>query len=378
MASADTSANASVNIRAAISEATARAWVGGWLVAVAVLVFAMILVGGATRLTDSGLSITEWALVHGVLPPLNEAEWQAEFARYRLTPEYQLQNKGMSLAGFQFIFWWEWGHRLLGRVIGFAFALPLLAFAVLRMLPKGFGWRLVAMLALGGLQGAIGWWMVSSGLTGDRLDVAAYRLAVHLSMAIGLLALLVWTALDVLAPRTGRSGDVAVAPWAMGFVLLLAVQIVLGAFVAGTDAGFVYNDWPTMGGAWWPQGWGSLEPVWRNFVENKQAIQFNHRIGAYALLALAVVFWAKARGSAAPAVRLAGLAVLLGTLGQAALGITTLLAYGIVTPPHVSGVLIGVAHQGLGAVLFVIAALALRSALPGPARPRPVLVTSQG
>jgi cytochrome c oxidase assembly protein subunit 15 len=350
---------------ASAARPAAQTAVGVWLFCVAGLTLAMILVGGATRLTDSGLSITRWDLVHGVIPPLNPAQWQEEFERYRQIPEYRLQNKGMSLAEFQFIFWWEWAHRLLGRVIGLAFGLPLIVFALMKAIPRGLTPRLAAMFALGGLQGAIGWWMVSSGLTGDRLDVAAYRLATHLSLAFILLSLLVWSALDVFAPKAAGAGERSLVAPAIGFVALLAVQIVLGAFVAGTDAGFVFNDWPTMGGAWLPQGYFDLQPLGRNFTENPVAIQFNHRIGAYVVCLAALGLWLACRTSADKAVRHAGLAVFAATLAQAALGVATLTAYGAWTPPQVAGVLIGVAHQGFGAVLWVAAILTVRAACGG-------------
>ena len=340
--------------------------VGLWLTVVAALIFAIILVGGATRLTDSGLSITEWAPIHGVIPPLTEAHWLAEFERYRQIPEYQIQNAGMSLAQFQFIFWWEWGHRLLGRVIGLAVLVPLVVFAVTRQLRPGLVWPMGGIVLLVGLQGAIGWWMVHSGLSGERLDVAAYRLATHLSMAFLLLALVSWTALDHLAPRTAGGGDAVLRPRAMVLVALVASQVVLGAFVAGTDAGFAHNDFPTIDGAWLPQDYARLDPLWRNWTENTQAIQFNHRIGAYLVALVAVLVWLKARGSADPAVRgLAG-AVLVLVAAQVGLGIATLHMFRHHAPPELSGLLTGVAHQGLGALVFVASVLLVRAC--GPVR----------
>jgi cytochrome c oxidase assembly protein subunit 15 len=344
--------------------ADAERRVGVWLLGVAVLVFAMIIVGGATRLTDSGLSITEWKPLLGAIPPLTHAQWMGEFDKYREIAQYQLKNRGMTLAEFQFIFWWEWAHRQLGRVIGLAFALPLVWFHVTRQLKPGLAPRLVAMLALGGLQGAIGWWMVSSGIGTDRLQVAAYRLAVHLGMAFLLLGLLVWTASDLLGRRRRGAGDAAVAPWSLALCGLVFVQVILGAFVAGTDAGFVYTDWPMMGGAWLPQHYFALSPWPLNLVENLQAIQFNHRIGAYLVCALAALAALRAMASRDQGVRGWGLAALACVLAQAGLGVATLLGFGRWTPPQIEGVLLGIAHQGFGAVLFVTVLLFWRAARP--------------
>jgi heme a synthase len=339
--------------------------VGVWLTIVALMVFAIILVGGATRLTDSGLSITEWKPIHGVIPPLNAADWAAEFDLYRAIPEYQIQNKGMSLAEFQFIYWWEWGHRLLGRLIGLALLVPLVVFWATKQLRPAMGPVLAVIVVLVGVQGAIGWWMVSSGLGGDRLDVAAYRLATHLSMAFLVFCITTWVALDHLAPRV-RAGDRRVAAAAILALLALSVQVVMGAFVAGTDAGFVYNDWPTIGGHWLPQGYAALEPFSRNLVENHEAIQFNHRIGAYvAALAVGWLAWTAWRSGQAHLKRAAGLALGL-TLAQVVLGVATLMGYGIWTPPQIEGVLLGVGHQGLGALVLLSVALTLRLARPLP------------
>lgn len=345
--------------------------VGVWLVCVAVLIFAIILVGGATRLTDSGLSITEWAPIHGVIPPLTHDQWLAEFELYRQIPEYQIQNAGMSLAAFQFIYWWEWGHRLLGRVIGLAVLVPLVVFAATRQLRPGMAWPLGGIVLLVGLQGAIGWWMVHSGLSGERLDVAAYRLATHLSMAFLLLCLVSWVALDHLAPRTVAggnggagvvTGDRRVVPWAIALVAVLASQVVLGAFVAGTDAGFAHNDFPTIDGAWLPQDYARLDPLWRNWVENTQAIQFNHRIGALLAGLVAVAAFVVAWRSPVQAVR--GLAAVMLALvaAQILLGIGTLHMFRYHAPPDIAGVLTGVAHQGLGALVMLSAVLLLRAA----------------
>lgn len=343
--------------------------VGTWLLFIAFLVLCMVIVGGATRLTDSGLSITHWSPIHGAIPPLNAEQWAVEFERYRQIPEYKLQNKGMSLGEFQFIFWWEWAHRLLGRVVGLAFAVPLIVFALLRHLRPAMTPWLIAMFALGGLQGFIGWWMVSSGLSGDRLDVAAYRLATHLSMAILLMSLALWTALDLLTPKQPHQGDVKVAPWAIGFVIFLAFQIVLGAFVAGTDAGLVNNDWPTFAGGLYPKDYAALSPVWRNFVENTSTIQFNHRLGAYGIGIAMILVWLQTRRSSQRDVVVWGHAVAVLVVCQMALGISTLIGFGHWAPPQIEGVLLGIGHQGLGAILFACAMMLMRATLKPKVQP---------
>ncbi len=322
-----------------------------WLLVVALMVIAMILVGGATRMTDSGLSITEWKPIHGAIPPLSAAEWQEEFDKYRQIPEYQLVNKGMSLDDFKVIFWWEWGHRQLGRLIGVAFALPLLGFWVAGMVPRRMKPLLLGLLALGGLQGAIGWWMVASGLV-DRVDVSQYRLAVHLTMAFLILAGLVW-ALELARGRTREPATAAVR-WMAGLILAAVfAQVFLGGLVAGLRAGWAYNTWPLLDGALVPQGLLIQSPWWINLFENPKTVQFDHRLIAYVLLAL-VVFHAvqTARvlpSKALPESRAARRAALLVALvvGQAAIGIAAL-----VTVVPLS---LGLAHQ-LGAVAVLWAA----------------------
>jgi heme a synthase len=335
--------------------------VGIWLFAISFLVLCMVIVGGATRLTDSGLSITEWAPIKGAIPPLTTADWTAEFERYRAIPEYIKQNKGMSLADFQFIYWWEWSHRFLGRFVGLAFGLPLIGFLVTRQIKKGLAPWLGTMFFLGGLQGAIGWWMVSSGLSGDRLDVAAYRLATHLSLAFLLMALTAWTAMDLVRPKRLGLGDAMVFPWAVGFVVLVATQIIMGAFVAGTDAGMVNTDWPTFAGGWFPKDYAALQPFALNLVENRSTIQFNHRIGAYIIALVAGLLWFKARASSDQSVRFWGNLVGVLVVAQVVLGISTLVGYGIWTPPQVRGVLLGIGHQALGAFLFTVTLLLVRA-----------------
>ena len=337
--------------------------VGIWLFCVSCLVLCMVIVGGATRLTDSGLSITQWNPIKGMLPPLGAADWAAEFERYRTIPEYIKQNKGMSLGDFQFIYWWEWSHRFLGRIVGFVFAVPLVIFLLTKQVKKGLAPWLGAMFLLGGLQGAIGWWMVSSGLSGDRLDVAAYRLATHLSMAFTLMALTAWTAMDLVFPKRLGQGDGKLLPWIALFALFVGTQIVMGAFVAGTDAGMVNNDWPTFAGGWFPKDYAALQPFAHNLVENRSTIQFNHRIGAYIIAIMMLFLWLKSRVSADAHVRLWGHVVGTLVVAQVGLGMATLISYGIWTPPHIRGVITGIGHQALGAILFTTSLLWVRAAL---------------
>jgi heme a synthase len=309
----------------------------------------MIVVGGATRLTDSGLSITQWKPVTGAIPPLSAADWQAEFEKYQQIPEYKLQNLGMSLAQFKAIYRWEWGHRLLGRLIGFVVLIPMLVFAARRQIPAWLGKRLLVLLGLGGVQGALGWWMVSSGLGGleARLDVSATRLAVHMGMALTILAIAFWTALDVRQQHAPARETQPLQNLAFGLVAAVWVQAILGAFVAGTDGGFIHNTWPLMDGGFMPNDYAALSPLWRNFLENPAAAQFDHRIGAYLLFAFVgyVAWQARKTGPA----RLHGAAMIVFALVclQIALGIWTLLA---VTP-----VPLGMAHQALGVVVFLSA-----------------------
>lgn len=256
-----------------------------WLAAMLVAIFALILVGGATRLTDSGLSITEWKPINGVVPPLSEAQWQEELELYRQIPEYQLINKGMSLGEFKRIYWWEWTHRFLARGVGVLFAVPFVFFLVTGRIEKRLRFPLLGLLALGGLQGAVGWWMVASGLV-DRVDVSQYRLATHLTLACLIFAAIVWVMRglaphsDDPAPSAGlRRGAGAIT----GFVL---VQIYLGGLVAGLDAGLVSSTWPLMNGALVPPGMLEITPAWRNIFENQLTVQFVHRMGGYLLFVL--------------------------------------------------------------------------------------------
>ena len=308
----------------------ARGAVRIWLMVLFALVVLMIAVGGLTRLTDSGLSITEWAPLSGAVPPLSEADWQAEFDAYRQIPEYQLQNKGMSLAEFKFIYWWEWGHRQLGRFIGLVWALGFFGFLLTRSIPPGWTGRLLGLGALGGLQGAIGWWMVSSGLTGTMLDVASYRLATHLGLAFVILGLIAWYILklgrseaDLLQAR--RAKEQKLYSMSTGLLHITFVQILLGALVAGIDAGRNYTDWPLMAGGILPPDLFALEPWWRNFFEDDGLVQFMHRVWGYLLAIFAVVVWRRSRTSGNTQTRFAFNTVLAMTAVQMLIGIVTVM-----------------------------------------------------
>lgn len=319
-----------------------RRLVAFWLFAMAALVALMVIVGGATRLTDSGLSIVEWRPVTGAIPPLSEAGWQAEFENYKTIPEYEEVNWGMSLSAFKEIYWWEWGHRFLGRLIGIAFLLPLMFFAATRRIDTRLGAKLGGLFLLGGLQGAVGWWMVSSGLT-ERVDVSQYRLAAHLALALLLFAALLWTALDLLsAPRPRPS---ALAAFAVALVGGVYLQMILGAFVAGLRAGRTFNTWPLMDGKFFPDGYFVGAPGLNDLFETAAAAQFNHRIGAYALAAAAIWFFLSARRSD---LKIRAHILLAAVMLQIALGVWTVIA---ATP-----IALGLAHQA-GALIVFAAAL---------------------
>lgn len=349
---------------ASVSDTDAQLAVRLWLAVMVALVFAMIVVGGATRLTDSGLSITEWKPILGAIPPLSAADWQEAFEKYRQIPEYQLQNKGMSLEAFKFIFWWEWAHRFLGRLIGLAFAVPFVWFWATGRLRRAQILGFVTLFVLGGLQGFAGWYMVQSGLV-DRVDVSQYRLALHLTLAMVIFAGLVWALLQAGrggATRTpalrapgGVAGQVVPAAWFRSaliapalIIAALFLQIVLGALVAGMKAGLVYNTWPTMNGAWVPEGLFQMAPWYINAFENATLVQFNHRVMAYVLTALVV--WQVIRvmrHGASPLERSSAIALALAVAVQATMGIWTLLA-------HVP-LWLGLVHQGGAAVVLGVA-----------------------
>ncbi len=267
-----------------------------WLFGVAILVFIMVVVGGITRLTESGLSITEWKPVTGAIPPLNEADWIAEFEKYKQIPEYLEINgpAGMSLADFKFIYFWEWIHRQLGRLIGLAFALPLLWFAVKRAIPSGYGWRLVALLALGGLQGTIGWWMVSSGLS-ERTDVSHFRLAVHLLTALFILGGLIWTALDLRQLARGNAEPAKLTSFAAVTLFVLLIQLLFGAYTAGLNAGYISNTWPLMNDYFVPGGIDWTFGAWAALNNDPYLIHFIHRWWAWIVVGFLVVLSRKVR-----------------------------------------------------------------------------------
>ncbi|ASP21831.1 heme A synthase [Antarctobacter heliothermus] len=349
----------------------ARGAVRLWLMLLFALVVVMIAVGGLTRLTDSGLSITEWRPVTGALPPMNAESWAAEFEKYKQIPEYQLQNAGMTLSEFQFIYWWEWGHRQLGRVIGLVWAVGFFGFLAARAIPPGWTGRLLGLGVLGGLQGAIGWWMVSSGLGGDRLDVASYRLATHLGLAFVILGFIVWyvyrlTYEERALMQARRSAEPKLFSMSTGLLHFSFLQILLGALVAGIDAGRSYNDWPMMGGEIFPSNALDLEPLWRNFFENAGMVQFIHRFAGYLLLIFGIVVWRRARRSPNGDTRFRFNAVLAALLLQVALGIVTV----VYSAPWQIAIL----HQ-LGAVALWALILRARFAARYPA-PQSVRGTS--
>jgi cytochrome c oxidase assembly protein subunit 15 len=324
--------------------------VAAWLFVIAALVAVMIIIGGATRLTDSGLSIVEWRPISGALPPLSEADWQSELQKYRSTTEYQVQNRGMSLDEFKIIYWWEWGHRNLGRLIGVVFAIPFLVFLSQGRL-RGRVLPVSILFALGGLQGFIGWWMVESGLSG-RLDVASYRLMTHLGVAFVILAGAVYLALDALGWPRG-AGRLGAPRWTgIAFVGLLFVQILLGALIAGARAGPAYADWPTIGGQVFPATYADLQPLWRNFFENHAALHFNHRTLGYVVAGCALALaWAGLRRGVGP-VRRAALWVGVLALAQMILGIVTVV--------QASPLDLSLAHQGLAVALWCATIAMLR------------------
>ena len=322
-----------------------------WLLVMAVLVFAMVMVGGATRLTGSGLSITEWQPIMGVIPPLSEADWKVAFDKYRQIPQYQLVNRGMSLDAFKTIFWWEWGHRFLGRLLGVAFLVPLIYFIATGAVRGRRMFGMLALFVLGGLQGVLGWYMVQSGLV-ERTDVSQYRLAAHLTFACVLFVALLWAALSVWRAerQTIYLRTLAVGSATLSALIVLAtlVQIFLGAIVAGLKAGLTYNTWPLMDGRFIPPGLLDMTPLWHNFFENHATAQFTHRLGAYALVLLvswhALRVWRTADGNW---LRRSALLLALLVLAQAALGVWTLLA---VVPFSLA-----LAHQGLAVMVLAAA-----------------------
>lgn len=329
----------------------ARRGIRAWLVALFLLVAMMIAVGGLTRLTDSGLSITEWKPVTGAIPPLSEADWVTEFDKYKATPEYQLQNSQMSMEAFKVIFWWEWAHRQLGRVVGLVWAVGFVGFLAARAIPPGWTGRLLGLGALGGLQGAIGWWMVSSGLVGEQVDVKSYRLATHLGLAFVILGLIAWYVFLLGRSETNliqarRNSERKLVGLSTGLMHFAFLQILLGALVAGIDAGRGFPTWPDMNGQFFPAdafyvpGGGG---VWHAFFENPGLVQFMHRMAGYLLFAFGIVVWLRGRHSAHAATRGAFHAVMAMLVAQMVLGIITVL-----TAAHMH---IAITHQ-IGAVIL--------------------------
>lgn len=329
--------------------------VGRWLALWAAMLVCLVVIGGVTRLTESGLSITEWKPVTGVIPPLTHEAWEAEFARYQQIPEYQLHAGTMTLGDFQRIYFWEYLHRLWARLLGLAFALPLAWFGVQGRVRGALARRLGVLLVLLGAQGALGWYMVRSGLV-DRTDVSQYRLAAHLGLALVLYAAAVWLAADLLVGRAESPAPPRAVRWATAMVALIAVTIIAGAFVAGLDAGRAWNTFPAMGGAFVPPGYGQMAPLWRNWFENPAAVQFHHRWLGIVTFLSALGLWiglARVEG-VAPRARRWGASTAAVASAQAGLGIATLL---LAVPIPLAAV-----HQ-FGAVMLLTGALLTLQAL---------------
>ena len=347
------------------AHANSERQVAAWLFTCCAILFGLVVLGGVTRLTGSGLSITDWRPVTGILPPFTEQAWQSELELYRATPEYQKVNRGMSMAEFKFIYGFEYAHRLLARLLGLAFVIPLAFFWARGRIPHRLRWPLLGILGLGMLQGYMGWFMVQSGLV-DIPRVSPYRLSAHLGLALLIYASMFWLALRLARPRFAGGEQ---APSGLRWLLLLvAVTIMSGAFVAGNKAGLVYNTFPTMAGQWIPDGLLHLQPVWRNWFENPATVQFTHRLLGLGTAALIILAWVNAlRLSLAPAARLGIHALAVMAILQAALGIKALLMFVPVS--------IGAAHQGGAVILLSLTLFALHevgrgrsSALQPPAR----------
>ncbi len=347
-------------VAAGAAPVVARRAVATWLLVCAALVFAMVVVGGATRLTHSGLSIVEWKPLVGAIPPVTEAQWIETFAKYQQTPEYRLVNHGMSLEGFKGIFWWEYFHRLLGRAIGVVFLLPMLVFIARRQVDAALAWKLGGIFVLGALQGAMGWYMVKSGLVDDP-RVSHFRLTAHLGIAFLILASMLWVALDLLrgavtpARTTGGPATTRISRLSWAVTGVVVWMVLTGGLVAGIRAGRAYNTFPLMNGHWIPPEILMIEPWWRNFFYNMATVQFDHRMGAWALAVLVPwLWWAARRADLSERARRGVFGVVLAFAIQFGLGVATLLTGVDVT--------LGVAHQGGAAVLFA-AALSLNHAL---------------
>jgi heme a synthase len=333
---------------AATTDGRARRQAAAWLLICCALVFAMVVVGGVTRLTRSGLSIVEWQPLIGAIPPLTEAHWQELFDQYQRTPEYLQVNQGMSLHAFKRIFWWEYIHRLLGRLIGVVFLVPLIWFLVRGKIERALLPRLVAIFLLGGLQGAVGWWMVKSGLIDDP-RVSHVRLSIHLGIAFVIFAAMLWTALGLLSGDAARDPHRRrLARYGAGLSVLIFLMVLSGGLVAGTRAGYAYNTFPLMNGHFLPPEYLMLEPWWENFLHNMATVQFNHRLIAWFLFLAIPAFWRGLRRIALPSQGRLASNLLLAMLGlQLALGISTLL---LRVP-----VALGATHQAGALLLFALA-----------------------
>ena len=321
---------------------SSRIAVGLWLLLIAGIIMAMVTIGGLTRITGSGLSITEWDPIMGAIPPVNARDWAVAFAKYQRIPQYLIENRGMTLEAFQGIYWWEWTHRFLGRFLGVLFIVPFAWFAWNGAIRKNEWPRFVVLFVLGGLQGFIGWWMVQSGLE-TRVSVSQYRLAIHLGAAILLLGAILWIALEYLRDLKNPR---QVPRRALGLAALVYVQMLLGALVAGLHAGLLYNTWPDMDGRVFPEGAFAVKPWWLNPFENPGLAQFDHRIGAYIVAGVAAFIYAKGIKLTGAAKTSAKLVAAL-TAFQIGLGITTLLMQ---APEGLAAF-----HQVLAAALFCAA-----------------------
>ncbi|MEK9670892.1 MAG: COX15/CtaA family protein [Rhodospirillaceae bacterium] len=317
-----------------------------WLFVIAVMIFAMVVLGGVTRLTESGLSMVDWRPVTGWLPPMGEAAWQKVFDAYRTSPEYKRVNAGMSLDDFKGIFWLEYLHRLFGRVIGLAFFFPFVFFLSTGRLRGGLRWKCGAMFVLGGLQGGLGWYMVKSGLV-DQPDVSQYRLAAHLGLALVIYLYVLWTAFGIVQHRSGHGGGPA-GTRAAAVLALVFLTVISGAFVAGLNAGLIYDTFPLMGGQLVPPEAFGLEQFHQNLFEDRATVQFDHRVLAMTTVAAVLAFWLGIRRSGNPGLRRAGGVALAAVAVQAGLGISTL----------VNGVplVLAALHQA-GAVVLLTAVL---------------------
>jgi cytochrome c oxidase assembly protein subunit 15 len=351
MATVFTGALASASSRAAASKPGASPAVAAWLLVCCALVFAMVVVGGITRLTHAGLSITEWQPIVGTVPPLSASDWDEAFAKYRATPEYRQVNAGMSLAAFKRIFWWEYAHRLLGRAIGVVFLVPFLWFLLRGRLPRGYAGPLALIFLLGGAQGALGWYMVASGLVDDP-RVSQFRLTAHLGLAFLIFGAMLWTAWSLRAPRAPVSRDRerrAVGRWTLAFVALVFTMVLTGGLVAGLRAGFAYNTFPLMQGHFIPPEVLMLDPVWKNFFWNMATVQLDHRLIAWTLAVVTpLLWWRIERTTDMPRRARIGARLLVAMVAvQIALGIATLV--NVVPLP------LAAAHQAGALIVFGLA-----------------------